>query len=182
MMKANLRPFLSSMMHRGKAIGPKGVKGGFYVGSPRGGFGRNRRIWLKTAQPMLQKAIQGLLSRFRLSPTTSIFDGFFADLNLALSAFFFRIGLENRKSPCPGVLPGLASHRRKGGLAPADANPAFAVMSREIMLGMSNRDRFEAIWIDSDTLKHMFLLGSDRIFSRIRRHFVSDSTGFLTRI
>ena len=40
---------------------------------------------------MRQKAIQGLLSRFRWSQTTSIFDGFLADLNRALSALFSKI-------------------------------------------------------------------------------------------
>ena len=71
-----------------RAIGPKGVKGGVLRRSPEGYFGRNRSIWLETAQPMRQKAIQSLLSRFRWSPTTSIFDGFLADLNRALSALF----------------------------------------------------------------------------------------------
>ena len=55
-------------------------------------FGRNRRKWLETSQPMRQKAIQDLLSRFRWSPTISIFDGFLTDLNRALSALFFKIG------------------------------------------------------------------------------------------
>ena len=70
---------------------PKGAKGGSGVGPPRGYFGRNRRKWLETAQPMRQKAIQSLLSRFRWSPGPSIFDGFLADLNRALSALFFKI-------------------------------------------------------------------------------------------
>ena len=51
---------------------------------------------------MRQKAIQGLLSRFRRSPTTSIFDGFLADLNRALSALFFKLRpqkIENPPSP-----------------------------------------------------------------------------------
>ena len=67
---------------------PKGGKVFFFPWSPRGYFGRNRRRRLETAQPMRQKAIQGLLSRFRWSRTTSIFDGFWADLNRALSALF----------------------------------------------------------------------------------------------
>ena len=54
-------------------------------------FGRIRRIWVETAQPMRQNAIQGLLSRFRWSGTTLIVDGFLADLNRALSALFFKI-------------------------------------------------------------------------------------------
>ena len=50
------------------------------------------------------------------------------------------------------------------------------------MLGMSDLDRFEAIWIDSDTLNKIldFLLGSARIFSRIRQDFDSDPTGFVS--
>ena len=57
-----------------------------------GFFGGNPRKWLEPAQPTRQKAIQGLLSRFRWSPTTSIFDGFLADSNQALSALFSKIG------------------------------------------------------------------------------------------
>ena len=49
---------------------PKGVKGEVLRRSPEGFFGRNRRKLFETAQPMCQKAIQGLLSRFRWSPTT----------------------------------------------------------------------------------------------------------------
>ena len=86
------------------AIGPKGVKGGSGVGPPRGYFGRNPRIWLETGQPMRQKAIQGLLSRFRRSPGPLIFDGFLADLNRALSALFSKIGPQKiENSPSPGV-------------------------------------------------------------------------------
>ena len=84
------------------AIGPKGVKGGSPRRSPEGYFGRNRRIWLETAQPTRQKAIQGLLSHFRWSPGPSIFDGFLADLNRALSALFSKIRpqkIENPPSP-----------------------------------------------------------------------------------
>ena len=85
-----------------------------------GGLGRNRRIWLETSQPMRQKAIQGLLSRFRWSPGPSIFDGFLADLNQALSALFFKIG--SQKSGNPGSPP-------VGG-GPLSANPACAATSR----------------------------------------------------
>ena len=62
---------------------PKGAqRGSPWETLPRA-LDRNRGIWLGTAQPMRQKAIQGLLSRFRWSPTTSIFDLFWADLNQA---------------------------------------------------------------------------------------------------
>ena len=44
---------------------------------------------------MHQKAIQGLLSRFRWSSGPSIFDRFLADLNRALSALFPKSGLKN---------------------------------------------------------------------------------------
>ena len=93
---------------RGKGpLAQRGLKGGPpRVGPPRGYFGRNRRKWLETAQPMRQKAIQGLLSRFRWSPTTSIFDGFLADLNRALSALFFKIRLQKIENPpSPGGPP-----------------------------------------------------------------------------
>ena len=66
------------------------LKGGPASVPPRGYFDRNRRMWLETAQPTRQKAIQGLLSRFRRSPGPWIFDGFFANLNRALSALFFQ--------------------------------------------------------------------------------------------
>ena len=64
-------------MQRGGLVGPR-----------RGDFGRIRRKCLETAQAVHQKAIQDLLSRFRWSPTTSIFDGMLVDLNQALSALF----------------------------------------------------------------------------------------------
>ena len=66
------------------------VKGGTGVGPPRGYLGLNHRKSLETAQPTRQKAIQDLLSRCRWSPGPSIFDGFLADLNRALSAVFFQ--------------------------------------------------------------------------------------------
>ena len=66
---------------------------------------------------MRQTAIQGFLSRFRRSPTTSFFDRFLADLNRALSALFSKIR--------PQKIGG-----SKGGWAPLSANPACAAMSR----------------------------------------------------
>ena len=86
------------------------------VGPQRKYFGRNHRKWLETAQPMRQKAIQGLLSRFRWSPITSIFEGFLVVLNRTLSALFSKIGPQkNRKSrrqrwvgPPPTQTPHLA--------------------------------------------------------------------------
>ena len=78
-----------------KALARKGR----FTSVPEGYFGRNHRKWLETAQPTRQKAIQGLLSRFRWSPRPSIFDGFFADLNRALSALFFQNSdVENQKN------------------------------------------------------------------------------------
>ena len=62
-----------------------GVKGGVLRRSPEGFFGRNRRIWLETSQPTPQKAIQGLLSRFRWSPGGLIFGRFEPG---SLSTFF----------------------------------------------------------------------------------------------
>ena len=75
----------------------KGVKGGSSVGPPRRYFGRNHRKSVETAQPLRQKAIQGLLSRFQWSPGPSIFDGFLADLNRALSALFSKLGSAGRR-------------------------------------------------------------------------------------
>ena len=66
-------PPLSEGAHVGFATG---VEGGVLRRFPEGHFGRIRRKWLETAQPMRQKAIQGLLSPFRCSPRPSILDGF----------------------------------------------------------------------------------------------------------
>ena len=81
-------------------------------------FGRSRSIWLEAAEPMRQKAIQGLLSRFRWSPTTSIFDGFFADLNRALSALFSNFG--SQKSENPGHPPPVGGVGQAGKSDPMD--------------------------------------------------------------
>ena len=85
---------------------PKGVKWGVPRRSPEGYFGRNRRKWLETAQPTRQKAIQGLLSRFRWSPGPSIFDRFWADLNRALSALFFKNRVSKSENPGPPPVGG----------------------------------------------------------------------------
>ena len=42
-----------------------------------------------------------------------------------------------------------------GDLALTDANPAFGPNEQGIMLEMSEIDRFEAIWIDSDTFEKL---------------------------
>ena len=82
--------------------GLRGLKG-VPASVPQGGyFGRNRRKSVETAQPMRQKAIQGLLSRFRWSRTTSIFDVSLPVLNRALSALFFsESDLNKSKIPPP---------------------------------------------------------------------------------
>ena len=80
---------------------------------------------------MRQKAIQGLLSRFRWSPGPSIFDGFLADLNRALSALVSKIRPQNFENPpSPGGLLG-----DRGEWASTDANPACAPLKRNWGLG-----------------------------------------------
>ena len=68
-------------------------------------------------------------SRFRWSRTTFIFDGFWADLNRALSALFFQNRTSKiRKSPLPRGSP----WGSKGGFwAPLGANPAFGPAERK---------------------------------------------------
>ena len=60
-------------------------KGGKQGGQEKGIFCRNRRKWLEMARTHRQKAIQGLLSRFRRSPGGRIFDRFEPG---SLSTFF----------------------------------------------------------------------------------------------
>ena len=94
----------------------KGLKGGPRVGHPIGVLIRNRRTWLETAPRLRQKAIQGLLGRFRWCPTISIFNGFFTGRSQAV---FSKIG--SRKSenpPSPGVPSWGGPHRRKEGIWP----------------------------------------------------------------
>ena len=77
--------------------------GGNCVGPPK-----NHRKRLATAQPMRQKATQGLLSRFRRSSGPSMFHRILTDWNWSLSTLFFKIGLVKMKNMLPasvGVNP-----------------------------------------------------------------------------
>ena len=88
-----------------------------------------------------QKAIQGLLSRFRWSPGPSIFDGFLANLNRALSALFFsNSDLKKSKIPPPQGVP-LGGQR--GVLAPLGADPAFmpSIVEKQLETTMAHRSR-----------------------------------------
>ena len=68
-----------------------GVKGGFYVGPPRGILVEIIENCSKQPnQYVKQKAIQGLLSRFRWSRTTSIFDICLAGFELGSISTFFQ--------------------------------------------------------------------------------------------
>ena len=67
-------------------LAQRGLKGGSPRRSPEGYFGRNRRKSVETAQPIRQKAVQGLLTRFRWSPT----DWIFGRLELGSLGTFFR--------------------------------------------------------------------------------------------
>ena len=100
---------------------PKGAKGG-PASVPEGVFDRNRRIWLETAQPMRRKAIQGLLSRFRWSRTTSIFVGISADLNRALSALFSTLDSDPTVQMAPNGLWDLPPPTRAPQVSPWKRN------------------------------------------------------------
>ena len=131
--------------------GVKGAEGGPRAGPTREYFRRNHQKMVETAQPMRQKAVQGLLSRFRWSPGPLIFDRFWADLNRALSALFSKGG-------------------QRGGFGPHRREPRICPPSRGEMLELSELNRFQAPQVDSETLKKFgFLTRILQDFSRIRQ-------------